>query len=255
MKVEVKNISKSFHNNGKTVNVLDNISFEVDEGQFVSLLGPSGCGKTTTLTIIAGFQQPDSGEVIVDEHQVHKPGPDRAFVFQSYALFPWMTVRENILFPMQEAKFSKEKQEKRLDYLLKISDLRGNEHLYPKQLSGGMKQRTALVRALASMPKVMLMDEPLGALDIQMRHKLQAEIENIWIQEKPSVIMVTHDVDEVVYLSDRVLVMSTESGKIILDEMIDLPRPRDRTSPEYKELVMKISETLSKIPPRKILEP
>lgn len=251
MKVEVKGLYKSFQNNGKIMNVLDNISFEVDEGQFVCLLGPSGCGKTTTLTIIAGFQEPDFGNVIVDNNLVTKPGPDRSFVFQGYALFPWMTVKENILFPMKQAGYSKEEQEERLSYLLDISDLAGNENLYPKQLSGGMKQRTALVRALATKPKVLLMDEPLGALDIQMRQKLQAEIEDIWLKEKSTVIMVTHDVEEVVYLSDRVIVMSTEAGKIILDKKIELQRPRNRADQEYKDLVSRISKTLSTIPPRR----
>ena len=186
-----------------------------------------------------------------DEQPVTKPGPDRAFVFQNYALFPWMTVKDNILFPMQQLQVPKDKQQERLEYLLDISDLKGNEDLYPKQLSGGMKQRTSLVRALATMPKVLLMDEPLGALDLQMRHRLQAEIEEIWIKEKPSVVMVSHDVEEVVYLSDRVIVMSTEQGKIILDKKIELPRPRDRESNAYKNLVKEISDTISKIPPRR----
>lgn len=231
--------------------VLNNISFEIYEGEFTCLLGPSGCGKTTTLTIIAGFQQADEGKVMIDEQPVTKPGPDRAFVFQNYALFPWMTVKDNILFPMQQLQVPKDKQQERLEYLLDISDLKGNEDLYPKQLSGGMKQRTSLVRALATMPKVLLMDEPLGALDLQMRHRLQAEIEEIWIKEKPSVVMVSHDVEEVVYLSDRVIVMSTEQGKIILDKKIELPRPRSREANAYKNLVKEISDTISKIPPRR----
>lgn len=254
MKVQVNHLSKTFQNAGETLQVLKDINFGVEEGQFVTLLGPSGCGKTTTLTIIAGFQQADDGEVLIEGKKVTAPGADRAFVFQSYALFPWKTVRKNILFPMEQAKLPKDEQEKRLDYLLGISQLKGHEHMYPRQLSGGMRQRTALVRALANMPQVLLMDEPLGALDIQMKQRLQAEIESIWLREKVTILMVTHDVDEAVFLSDRVIVMSTDSGKIIRDQKVDLPRPRNRERLEHKELVQSISETLSTIPPKRLLQ-
>lgn len=169
-------------NGDKEIRVLKDINFGIEEGQFVTLLGPSGCGKTTTLTIIAGFQHADVGEVFVEGKRVTEPGADRAFVFQNYALFPWMTVRRNILFPMQQANMRKDLQEERLQYLLKISQLKGHEEMFPRQLSGGMKQRTALVRALAATPQVLLMDEPLGALDVQMKQRLQAEIEEIWLR-------------------------------------------------------------------------
>lgn len=253
MKVQVNHLSKTFESNGEILQVLDDINFGIREGQFVTLLGPSGCGKTTTLTIIAGFQRADAGEVLIENRKVTAPGADRAFVFQSYALFPWKTVRKNILFPMEQANIPQQVQEERLDYLLRISQLKGHEHMYPRQLSGGMKQRTALVRALANMPEVLLMDEPLGALDIQMKQRLQSEIEDIWLKEKVTIIMVTHDVDEAVFLSDRVIVMSTDAGRIIRDQPINLPRPRDRSYTEHKELVFSISETLSTIPPRTII--
>lgn len=254
MKVEVKDLYKTFMNGDKEIRVLKDINFGIEEGQFVTLLGPSGCGKTTTLTIIAGFQHADVGEVFVEGKRVTEPGADRAFVFQNYALFPWMTVRRNILFPMQQANMRKDLQEERLQYLLKISQLKGHEEMFPRQLSGGMKQRTALVRALAATPQVLLMDEPLGALDVQMKQRLQAEIEEIWLREKVTIMMVTHDVDEAVFLSDRVIVMSTDSGKIIRDERVDLPRPRNRELPEHKALVTSISETISEIPPRQVFE-
>ena len=148
---------------------MDNISFNVEDGEFVTLLGPSGCGKTTMLSIIAGFEKNDSGVVELDGEVVNGANPDRAFVFQNYALFPWMSVKNNILFPMKQQKIPKDEESERLEHLLQISKLKGHEDLYPHQISGGMKQRTALVRALAGKPKVLLMDEPLGALDLIMR--------------------------------------------------------------------------------------
>lgn len=242
--LEVRNISKTFINNGQEKRVLEQISFTIKDGTFVTLLGPSGCGKTTCLTIIAGFQQADSGEILVEDKRVTQPGSDRSFVFQNYALFPWMSVKDNILFPMNEAKMDKATKKERLDYLLGISHLKGHENLYPHQISGGMKQRTALVRALACTPKVLLMDEPMGALDIQMRQSLQVEVEDIWSRVRPTVLMVTHDVDEAVYLSDRIIVMSTDSGKIVFDKEIRLERPRNRSDAEYMRISNRLSEIL-----------
>ncbi len=245
MKLKIDNVSKTFNNHGKIHRVLTDISFQVADGEFITLLGPSGCGKTTMLTIIAGFQTADTGVVKLDDKVITAPGPDRAFVFQNYALFPWMTVEDNIRFPMVQMKVSKEKQNILMDYLLEISNLKGHEKLYPHQISGGMKQRTALVRALANMPKVLLMDEPLGALDMRMRQKLQSELEEIWTNEKLTIIMVTHDVEEAVYLSDRVILMSTNEGEIVVNQKIDLERPRNRTSPEFLELVRTLSDKIS----------
>jgi NitT/TauT family transport system ATP-binding protein len=247
MELKVEGINKTFMNNGKEHQVLEDISFEVEKGQFISLLGPSGCGKTTLLTIIAGFKKADSGSIMVKDKEVTKAGPDRGFVFQNYALFPWMTVKENILFPMKQIKMAKTERENRLKHLLKISQLEGKENLYPHQISGGMKQRTALVRALATTPDVLLMDEPLGALDYQMRQSLQSELEDIWLEDRTTVVMVTHDVDEAVYLSDRVIVMSTDKGKVIEDLHIDLDRPRDRKSERYEEYKNRLTDVLSKV--------
>lgn len=246
MKLEVKSINKTFFNDERENQILEDISFQVENGQFVSLLGPSGCGKTTLLTIIAGFQQADSGSILIEDKEVTKPGPDRGFVFQNYALFPWMTVKNNILFPMKQIKLPRNEREERLEYLLKISHLKGKENLYPHQISGGMKQRTALVRALATTPDVLLMDEPLGALDYQMRKDLQIELEDIWLEERTTVVMVTHDVDEAVYLSDKVIVMSTEKGRIVENLAIDLDRPRNRKSKKYDEYVDRLTDILSK---------
>jgi len=235
MQLDVKNIGKVFNNRGKAHCVLREISFTVREGQFVTLLGPSGCGKTTLLTIIAGFQDATEGTVKLGAAVVTKPGPDRAFVFQDYALFPWMTVRQNILYPLKQQKIPLAEQEERLKKLLTLSHLEGHENLYPNQISGGMKQRTAVIRALACNPQVLLMDEPLGAVDYQMRQILQEELEAIWIKARTTVLMVTHDIEEAIYLSDRVIVMSTEEGRITEDMKIRLDRPRERRGQRYHE--------------------
>lgn len=246
MKLKIENINKSYMNNKIEHKVLENISFDVKEGEFISLLGPSGCGKTTLLTIIGGFVKPNSGSIILDGDKVIKPGVDRAFIFQNYALFPWKTVKGNVEFPMKQLKIPKEEREKRLKNLLDISHLKGKENMFPNKLSGGMKQRVALIRALACNPKVLLMDEPLGAVDYQMRHNLQEELENIWMKNEITAVMVTHDVDEAVYLSDRVIVMSREKGKIIEDLKINIPRPRKRDTREYSDYKKILTDRLSK---------
>ncbi|MFR3072700.1 MAG: ABC transporter ATP-binding protein SaoA [Paeniclostridium sp.] len=246
MKLKIENVSKTFMNNKVENKVLENINLDIKEGEFVSLLGPSGCGKTTLLTIIGGFQSCEEGQVLLNNKVVDIPGIDRAFVFQNYALFPWKTVKANVEFPMKQQKLSKEEREKKLEELLEISDLKGKEKMYPHQLSGGMKQRVAVIRALACNPEVLLMDEPLGAVDFQMRQNLQEQLENIWIKNKITAIMVTHDVDEAVYMSDRVVVMSRDKGRIIEDLKIDLGRPRDRESDEYLEYKNRLTKQLSK---------
>lgn len=233
MDLRVESVNKVFTNDGKQHTVLNNISFTVKEGQFITLLGPSGCGKTTLLSIIAGFQEATCGQVSINGRKVTKPGPDRGFVFQNYALFPWMTVKENILYPMKRQKMARQDREKRLQDLLAMAQLTGKENLLPQQLSGGMKQRTAFIRALAGQPDVLLMDEPLGAVDFQMRQILQEELEALWLKDRTTVIMVTHDVDEAVYLSDRVIVMSAEQGRILEDYNVELERPRQRTDEKY----------------------
>ena len=245
MKLDVKNISKSFINNKKHVEVLDDISLEVDQGEFICLLGPSGCGKTTLLTIIGGFQKPESGEILVNGNKVIKPGIDRAFIFQNYALFPWKSVRDNVLYPMKQQKIPKVEREKKLEELIEMSDLKGKESMYPHQLSGGMKQRVAVIRALACNPEVLLMDEPLGAVDLKMRQNLQEELEKIWSANRITAVMVTHDVDEAVYMSDRVVIMSRNKGEIIGNIKIDIPRPRNRDCNEYEKYKSQVSEILS----------
>lgn len=247
MSISVKNLTKVFKSKKRgedeTV-VLKDVSFDIEEGEFVCLLGPSGCGKTTTLTTIAGFQKPTDGEIYVNGKQVSKPGPDRAFMFQNYALFPWMKVGENIEYPMKKMKMPKEERKKRLKELLEMAQLGDYENYYIHEISGGMKQRVALLRALACDPKVLLMDEPLGAVDFQMRQMLQVQLESILQESKTTSLMVTHDVDESIYLSDRVVIMSRDYGKILEDVRVDLERPRDRTSEKYHEYVDHLTEVL-----------
>lgn len=240
----IQDVSKSYGRGINTNIVLERVNLEVRKGEFVSLLGPSGCGKTTLLNIIAGFLQADNGSVAVEGRNIKGPGPDRGFVFQSFALFPWMNVRNNILYPMKRQGFSNHQQKERLQQLLEMAHLVGQDHLYPHQLSGGMKQRTAMVRALACNPKVLLMDEPLAALDYQMRISLQQQLEDIVRADGATVVMVTHDVDEAVYMSDRVVVMSREQGRIMDDLPIKLPRRRDRNHPLYQEHMSRLRSQL-----------
>ena len=247
MPIVVDHITKSFperDNKKKHKLVLENVSFSVPDGCFVSLLGPSGCGKTTTLTIIAGFQDKDGGEILVGGRPVSAPGPDRAFVFQDYALLPWLRVGENIAYPMKKQGMAKAEREKRLSELLALAQLEDNRNSYIHELSGGMKQRVALLRALACDPKILLMDEPLGAVDFQMRKLLQIQLEAILMDRDVTTLMVTHDVDEAVYLSDRVIVMGRDHGNILADVNIDLPRPRDRGLPAYHAYVDRLTELL-----------
>lgn len=247
MSISVQGITKSFAGKGNKKErklVLRDISFEVNEGEFVSLVGPSGCGKTTTLTIIAGFQPADSGQVLVNGQPVTKPGPDRAFVFQNYALLPWLKVKDNIMYPMKKQGVPKVERERRLQELLAIAQMEESANSYIYELSGGMKQRVAILRGLACEPKILLMDEPLGAVDFQMRKLLQIQMEAMLQQRKVTTMMVTHDVDEAIYFSDRVVVMSRDHGRIMADVHIDLPRPRDRACVRYHEYMDLLTEVL-----------
>lgn len=247
MSISVEGITKVFkgRKKGDPENVvLKDVSFRVEEGEFVSLLGPSGCGKTTTLTIIAGFQKANDGKIVVNGNEVKKPGTDRSFMFQNYALFPWLKVGENIEYPMKKMKVPKAERKEKLKELLEMAQLTAYEHYYIHEISGGMKQRVALLRAIACDPQVLLMDEPLGAVDFQMRQMLQMQLEEILQQKKTTALMVTHDVDESIYLSDRVVVMSRDHGKIIEDLKIDLQRPRDRTAFQYHEYVDRLTVIL-----------
>jgi NitT/TauT family transport system ATP-binding protein len=200
---------------GKPVLALEDVSLEVREREFVALLGPSGCGKSTLLYLIGGFLPVEGGRIAVDGKPVVAPGPDRGIVFQHFALFPWKTVRGNILYGLERQGMPRAEREKRAQDFIDLVGLTGFEDSYPSHLSGGMKQRTALARTLAFDPKILLMDEPFGALDAQTRHLMQSELLGIWQRTPKTVIFVTHDVQEAVYLADRVVVMSARPGRIM----------------------------------------
>lgn len=231
--ITIKNVGKRFVNpDGSTVVALDDVNLTVKPGTFITLIGPSGCGKTTLLRIIAGLNNADTGEVYLDNDLITKPGPQRGYAFQQANLFPWLNIRNNIAFGLKARGIYKEKK-KDVDEFIELVRLKGFERSYPHQLSGGMCQRAALARALVGHPKVLLLDEPLGALDAFTRMNMQDEILRIWKEHQMTMIMVTHDVDEAVYLSDQVVVMSARPAKIekIID--IDLPRPRLRDQDEF----------------------
>ena len=212
---------------GRAVTALDQISFEIGNREFVALLGPSGCGKSTLLYLIGGFLPVETGAITVDGKPVAGPGPDRGIVFQHFALFPWKTVRGNILYGLERQGMPKEERERRAMEFIELVGLGGFEDSYPSQLSGGMKQRTAIARTLAFDPQILLMDEPFGALDAQTRGLMQSELLRIWQRTPKTVIFVTHDVQEAVYLADRVAVMSARPGRIktIVDTNFDKTDP------------------------------
>ena len=220
---------------------------DVAHNDFITILGPSGCGKSTLLRIVAGLDNPTSGRVLMDGLPVGGPGPDRGMVFQSYSLFPWMTVRENICFGLREKGMPKAEQMEISNYFLEKVGLRQFAGHYPKTLSGGMKQRTALARALANDPKVLLLDEPFGALDNQTRALMQELLLGIWEADRKTVLFVTHDIDEAIFLANRVVVMTARPGRIKCDVAVDLPHPRTytvKTTPEFAEYKARLTEEI-----------
>jgi len=228
-RVEIWNVSVSFRQGSIVNHALQNTSVDIKPGSFVCLLGPSGCGKSTLLNAVAGYVKPTTGWASVDGAQVLSPGSDRGMVFQQYSLFPWKTVRDNVAFGPYATGTGRVRARKIADELLEMVGLARFANRYPAELSGGMQQRVGIARALANRPTVLLMDEPFGALDSQTRAVMQENLVRVWAEFKITVIFVTHDVDEAVFLADRVLVMSAAPGRIIEDVDITLPRPR---SPE-----------------------
>ena len=212
---------------GREVLALEHVSLEIKEREFIALLGPSGCGKSTLLYLIGGFLPTQGGAISVDAKAVTAPGPDRGIVFQHFALFPWKTVRQNVLYGLEKLGAPREERERRAQEFIALVGLRGFENSYPSQLSGGMKQRAAIARTLAIDPSILLMDEPFGALDAQTRSFMQSELLGIWRRSPKTVIFVTHDVQEAVYLAERVVVMSARPGRVkaIVDTRLDHADP------------------------------
>ena len=231
-----------FRRDGTSTEVLDKISFEAAKGEFLCLLGPSGCGKSTMLNIVAGFLEPTSGDVRIDGEIVVGPDPRRIFVFQERGVFPWLTVEGNVGFGL--FKLSREERERQIAHYIKLVGLQGFEKAYPQELSGGMKQRLEVARALAVNPDMLFLDEPFGALDSITRLIMRVELLRIWEAEKKTIIFVTHDIEEAVQLADRVLVMSARPARIQRIVEIDIAHPRDISSPRYLALRDSIFEEI-----------
>ncbi|MGB0665003.1 MAG: ABC transporter ATP-binding protein [Pontibacterium sp.] len=234
--MEVKGLTKRFKTRNGEVTALKDINLQIHKREFVCVIGPSGCGKSTLIRILAGLETASEGEVLLDGKAVTKPGPERGMVFQGYTLFPWLTVKENIMFGLLESGQNKVSAEADARQWADLIGLSKFENHYPNQLSGGMKQRVAIARALANQPKVLLMDEPFGALDAQTRAKMQAYLMEIWKNIDITVFFITHDLDEAVYLADRILVLKANPGEV--QELIEVPVPQPRSpdqllSPEF----------------------
>ena len=247
--IKISGLSKTFSRRGGGTHLaLSAIDLDVDAGEFVSILGPSGCGKSTLLYIVGGFVAPSEGSVLVGGKAVTGPGPDRGPVFQEFALFPWKTVMGNVAYGLREAGMAKRPAEARAAGLIERVGLKGYEDFYPKELSGGMKQRVAIARTLAYDPAILLMDEPFGALDAHTRIRLQNDLLGLWERDRKTVLFVTHAVDEAVFLSDRVVVMSRQPGRIKAVVPIALPRPRLRSEllldPRYQRMVIDLEEMI-----------
>ena len=241
--VQIKDVSVRFGSKGRMTEAASRVSLEVQPGEFVSIIGPSGCGKSTLLNIVAGFITPSEGEALLDGQPIGGPGADRGVVFQQYSLFPWMTVRKNVEFGLKMKGLGQNQREAAARSLLGMAGLLAFENHYPDQLSGGMKQRVGIVRALATSPQVMLMDEPFGALDSQTRTVMQEILTNLWQQLQLSVLFITHDIEEAIFLSEKVYVMTARPGRIKAEIPIPLPRPRTpemTASPTFQALVRQL---------------
>jgi len=230
---------------GSVLTALDHVSLKVADKEFVCILGPSGCGKTTLLRLIAGLATARTGSIVLDGEEMKGPSPKIGFVFQEYSLFPWRTVIDNIAFGLEMKGMPREERYRIAEQYLELVNLTAFKTSYPSELSGGMRQRVAVARALALDPVLLLMDEPFGALDAQTRNMLQTELLDIWEKTKKTIIFITHSVDEAVYLSDRIIVLSPRPGRICKIVPIDLPRPRDRTSVEFATLRRHILDLIS----------
>ncbi|MBB3900929.1 ABC transporter ATP-binding protein [Methylobacterium brachythecii] len=225
--IEVQDFCLRYETMEGAVEAVSDVSLNVQPGEFVSIVGPSGCGKSTLLNALAGFLTPSGGKVTVDGEAISGPSADRGMIFQQYSLFPWKTVRENVEFGLKMSGVSRSERERRARTLLGLAGLSQFENHYPDRLSGGMKQRVGIVRALATGPRILLLDEPFGALDAQTRLIMQQILTNMWQRLKISVLFVTHDIDEAIFLSDRIYVMTARPGTIKSEIVVPLPRPRE----------------------------
>jgi NitT/TauT family transport system ATP-binding protein len=249
-KIAIREVSKTYSSEAGKVLALQATNLHVKEGEFVSLVGPSGCGKSTLLYVVGGFLAAD-GDVLIDGKAIEGPGVDRGIVFQEYALFPWLTVRRNILYGPRIRNLPAKKCDEIADRLIEVIGLRNFEHRYPRELSGGMARRTSLARMLATGPSTLLLDEPFGALDAQLRGDLQHELLRLWTGSGKTIVFVTHDIDEAMILADRVVVLLW-GGRIAIDETVAFARPRDardvRTAPAFTALHERLHEAIGTDP-------
>ena len=234
-RLAVESVSKSYPVREGAILALSEATFEVEAGQFVVLIGPSGCGKSTLLHCIGGFVEITTGNIRLDDSDVRGPGPDRGIVFQREALFPWMTVEDNLRAALRPKRITGDSAEELIDTYLKAVGLSESRRLYPRELSGGMQQRAAIARTLIYQPSVLLLDEPLGALDAQTRELMKEWLVGIWLREQKTVVYVTHDLDEAVFLAQKVVVLSARPGRVKRIVDINLKYPRDRRDPRYEE--------------------
>ncbi|HHV72104.1 MAG TPA: ABC transporter ATP-binding protein [Clostridia bacterium] len=237
LKLQIKDVSKVYGSGPNAITALQRTSIDINEGEFVTILGPSGCGKSTLLKIIAGLEQPSSGVILLDNKKITGPGSDRGMVFQGYTLFPWLTVQDNIEFGLELKGLSEREKREISSYYLQMIGLTDFAKAYPKSLSGGMKQRVAIARALANDPEVLLMDEPFGALDAQTRTIMQELLLKIWEKTKKTIIFVTHDVEEAIFIGDKIYVMTARPGRVKAEIQIFLPRPRGYEVKTEKEFL------------------
>ena len=231
--IDIKNLNKQYEVKGKPLKVLDNISLSIKPGEFISIVGSSGCGKSTLLRLLIGLESGYEGEILLDDKRIKGTSLDRGIVFQEHRLFPWLTVEQNVGLGLLNAPGTQSAKDKSVQEHITLVGLKGFEKAYPYQLSGGMSQRVAIARALVNRPEVLLLDEPFGALDALTRTRLQQELQRIWQAEGITAILVTHDVEEAVYLGDRVVVMQPRPGRIKRIVDVALPRPRDRVNADF----------------------
>jgi NitT/TauT family transport system ATP-binding protein len=243
--LELRGIAKDFRVNGRTRRVLDAVDLQVSRGEFICVVGASGSGKSTLLSLVAGLCMPTEGEIILDGHAVDGPGPDRGLVFQAKSLYPWRTVQRNVAFGLELLPLDKTERRRRVAWYLTEIGLSGFEHALPRQLSGGQQQRVAIARALVCEPDVLLLDEPFGALDVQTKEDMQVLIRQVWRDTGTTVLMVTHDVEEAVFLGGRVIVLSIDPGRVVAEIAVDLPDDRGltlRRTPEFLALRASIED-------------
>lgn len=246
-RIVCRKLTKSYFDldSGEEIRALDGVDIEVADDEFIAILGPSGCGKTTFLNIIAGFEKPSDGSFLLDGVEISGPGPDRGVVFQEYALFPWLNVQANVEFGLRERNVPVVERRQISARQINAVGLKGFENRYPHELSGGMRQRVALARVLVNDPKILLMDEPFAALDAQTRTMMQEELLSVWSSDRRSVIFITHNIEEAVFLGDRVVVMTSRPGTFKEVVTVDLPRPRDVTSKAFNEIRRHVSDLLT----------